>query len=366
MKSKFLDVRNCHALLPKENVGKIIHKLEACLALVNDSNTLNSSPNKSKHIIDKMVKHNQVSICKSSGRKRCYKSNIAIAIAIKYFDDSIEVKVIEEDPPIFQKAMLHIIRLYDNGSTWKIILPLQFLLKGWGDANDGYQGYVHTISHNLPRKMSIREYHKRDGWKDDFTYVGITGRNWLTRFSEHMSETKRECRYRFHKAIKDALGLENVLFSSWLEDINMTKDQAMDWEEEEVDKIASDDNGLNMIPGGYKGVKFLHKHKMIKDLDITIEEKHRATVKFIEQHPRRGIPNPFISALWESDDYCRRVIEARSDTLNFGQYIKIKALNEQGLTITQITKEVGARTERQVKDAISGKTYKSYQKLLDR
>lgn len=124
MKSRFLDTRNCHALLPKENVGKIIQKLEVCLANINDSNTLSGMPNKSRNMIDKMVKYNQLTIDKMAGKKRCYKSNLAIAIALKYFDDSIEVKEAEMEPPIFQKAMLHIIKLYDNGSTWKIILPL--------------------------------------------------------------------------------------------------------------------------------------------------------------------------------------------------------------------------------------------------
>lgn len=47
-------------------------------------------------------------------------------------------------------------------------------------------------------------------------------------------------------------------FASFLKDINLTEDEAMDWEEHCVEKIASDESGLNMIPVGKKGLQLLH------------------------------------------------------------------------------------------------------------
>lgn len=357
MKSRFLDAKNCHALLPKGNVGKIQQKLELCLEQVNDAVTINKEPNVFRNSIENMIEHNKKTKDKLRGRKRNYQCNLEIAIALNYFDDSIQVQAVESEPPIFQIALLHIIKSYDNGSTWKIILPLQYLLKGWGDANSGYQGYVHTISHKLPREMTPQELRKRDAWNNDYTYVGITGRNWIQRFSEHMSETKRECRYRFHKAIREALDMEDVLFTSWLEDINMSYEEVMNWEESEVDNIASDENGLNMIPGGFKGLKFLHKNRVINSMNITLEEREKAISKYIREHPRKGIPNPFISQLWEDDEYYLRVIEAKPKTLSRNQVRKIRSLAEEGRSISQITIEVGAINERQVKGVLTGKTY---------
>lgn len=206
--------------------------------------------------------------------------------------------------------------------------------------------------------MTPQEYSKRDAWNNDYTYVGITGRNWIQRFSEHMNETKRECRYRFHKAIREALDMKNILFSSWLENINMTKDEAMNWEEKKVDSIASDDNGLNMIPGGYKGLKELHKHRVIKSMDISLEERDIAIREYIKKHPRKGMPNPFISELWEDDEYYLRVIEARPKTLSPNQVRQIRALTEMGWSVSQITGEVNALNERQVENVLAGRTYR--------
>jgi hypothetical protein len=358
MKSRFLDIKNCHALLPKGNVGKIVQKLELCLAGVNDAAMLNNKPNLSRHCVDNMIEHNIKTKDKQKGRwKRNYPSDLEIAVALNYYDDSIHVQAVEANPPIFQMALLHIIYESDSGSVWKIILPLQFLLKGWGDANSGYQGYVHTISHNLPKGMTPKERSKRNDRADDYTYVGITGRNWIQRFSEHMKETKRECRYRFHKAIRDALNMENVLFNSWLEDINMTYEEAMNWEEIEVDKIASDWNGLNMIPGGFKGLKELHKHRLIKSLHISLEERDNAICKYIKEHPRKGIPNPFISQLWEDDEYYLRINEANPKRLSPDQVRQIRLLSKEGWSESDITIKVGALNERQVKDVLSGRAY---------
>ena len=130
MKLKFLDAKNCHALLPKGNVAKIQQKLELCLEQINGAATLNNKPNLSRNCIDNMIEHNKKTKDKLRGRNRNYRSNLEIAIALNYYDDSIQVRVVEAEPPIHQIALLHIIKSYDNGSTWKIILPLQFLLKG--------------------------------------------------------------------------------------------------------------------------------------------------------------------------------------------------------------------------------------------
>lgn len=355
MKARFLDIRNCHALLPSGNLGNILKKLEICLAQLNDNSE------QFRHHIDDMVKHNQATQGKLSGRKRCLASSLEIAIALIYKEDAINVRAAEFErlPGMkIKEAQLHIIRDYKNGSVWKTILPLQFILKGWGDANSGYQGYVHIVSKNMPRNITpqhnaIRNY-KGD---DDYYYVGLTGRNWLQRFSEHMGEIRRECRYRFHQALKESLGLEDVLFTSMLDNINMTYEEAMNWEEAEVDRIASDEVGLNMIPGGFKGLKLLHERKAITSLDVKLEERDKAIANYIRKHPREGVPNPFMSELWEDDEFYLSVNEAIPKRLTAHQVERILHFNEMGWPISKITIEVGALHDKQVKGVLKGENY---------
>jgi len=59
------------------------------------------------------------------------------------------------------------------------------------------------------------------------------------------------------------------------------------WEELNVDKIANDQYGLNMIPGGFKGLKFLHEHRIISNMNISLEEREMAIADYIKKNPRR-------------------------------------------------------------------------------
>ena len=141
-------------------------------------------------------------------------------------------------------------------------------------------------------------------------------------------------------------------------DINHEKDDAMKWEEVAVDKWASDEYGLNMIPGGYKGLRFLHEHRITNKIDISLEERDKAIAEYVRRNPRKGIPNPLIAELWEDDEYYKRINEAHPKRLSEAQVQQIRALAKAGWLVESITKEVGAIDERQVKDVVKGKTYK--------
>jgi hypothetical protein len=131
----------------------------------------------------------------------------------------------------------------------------------------------------------------------------------------------------------------------------------MDWEERNVDSVAYGPNGLNMIPGGFKGLKLLHKLRIIKSVNIDLEEREKAIEEYTRRNPRKGIPNPFISKLWEDDKYYLKVIEARPKTLSIDQVRMIRELYRSGRSVSEIVREVGALNETQVKSVIMGKTY---------
>lgn len=350
MKTKYLDKKNCHALLPQGQGSALIKRLEKCLQGINSKQgDLNGS-------IDRLITFNEKTQNRARGSQRYCRSSIDIAYVSHLSRQLINVQSIQR--PGVDPAKLHTNFVYENGMTWKTIVPLQFLLKGWGDANSGHQAYVHTISRNMSALDSPLKQHARStADEDNYYYAGITGRNWLHRFSEHIGEIRRGSGKRFHAAWRQNWGEKDAHFVSALMDINLTYEDAMKWEELEVDRIASDSYGLNMIPGGFKGLKFLHKHRMINSTSVSLEERNRAIAAYVQQNPRKGIPNPFIAELWKDDAFYLKNIEARAKTLSPDQVRAIRKLSNEGRTVAEIVASVGALNERQVKNVIAGKTY---------
>jgi len=350
MKSRFLDARNCHALLPSSQGLPTTQRLDECLHQINDHN------DKFSGLIDKLVEYNKKTINNSAGVSRLQPVPIDIAQGINIAERTIHTQALVR--PEKSPLLLNIVFEYENHASWKIVLPLQYLLKGWGDANRGYQCYVHTIARNMPQVGTVQQLIQREAdQRDNYNYVGITGRNWLLRLSEHLREINSGSRRTFYKAWRDNLGIKDVLYISQLSDINLEYEDAMNWEEIFVDKIASGPNGLNMIPGGFKGLKFLHQLRITDKINVSIEDRDKAIGEYIRQNPRKGIPNPFISELWENDDYYLRVIEARPKTLSVDQVKKIRELGKMGWPVSQIANEVKALNETQVKNVLAGKTY---------
>ena len=261
MKTKYLDVKNCHELLPKSPGAQFIQRLEICLAGINES----KSP--SRGAIDLLIERNRNTLNGPRGSGRLCISPVEISQTFIVAESGIQTDAVMR-PPI-RPALVHTNIEYSNGLVWKTLIPLQFLLKGWGDAASGHQCYVHSISQNMQAMESIEgRIARRLADSDDYYYVGITGRNWLLRLGEHLGEMHRGSRKNFHAMWRDSLGLKDVVFSSALRQVNLSYEQAMNWEEEGVKHIAYGPNGLNMIPGGFAGLKYLHKLGIIAQTNI--------------------------------------------------------------------------------------------------
>ncbi|MEO1035249.1 MAG: hypothetical protein AAFX44_06775 [Pseudomonadota bacterium] len=351
MKTRFLDARNCHALMPLGHGLALIQRLEVCLGQVNDSD------GPLKGAIDGLIKRNKNMRSHGGGSSRLVASPVAVAQLSDVETGWINTRA--QPSPFPGPAYLHTIQEYGEGLAWKTIIPLQFLLKGWGDANSGYQCYVHTISENLGKAKTVEDWRERiQADADDYYYVGITGRNWLLRLGEHISEMHRGSRKRFHAAWRESLGLKDVLFVSSLLDVNLTFEEAMDWEELHVDKYAYGPYGLNMIPGGFKGLRHLHEHGVIARQDISLEERENAIAEYQRISPRKGVPNPFIAELWKDDDHYLRVNDANPKRLSASQVLEIRRLAAGGHSPEEITNTVGALNVVQVRNVIVGKTYR--------
>jgi hypothetical protein len=349
MKYRFVDAHNCDCLLPPRREISIARILDQYLG-----REVNDVAGEMNGCVDRLIQHNQRTAGKQRGPLRLCNSPIEIVMVFDIAKK--DAKVSGYQRPTKDKARFHTVFKFENGVTWKTVIPLQFLLKGWGDANRGHQCYVHTIAHNISEVRSYEDMVAReeDGHQD-FPYVGITGRNWLLRLGEHMREMNRGSRKRFHAAWRESLGVEDVHFISELKAINLNFDEAMNWEEYAVDRVS--ETRLNMIPGGFKGIRFLHEHRVIDRTDIGLEERDKAIAEYIRQNPRKGVPNPFIAELWKDDAFYLNYIESRPKTLTPDQVRAIRELASQGMPVAEIAEEVDALNEIQVRNVISGRYY---------
>lgn len=340
-------------MLPPTRGLSVINRLEECLC------GLNSSPGQLNGAIDRLVRNNIETAHSNSAMNRLVPSPVAISQEYDLRSRIIHTQSILH--PANHPARLFTIFGYDGGTVYRTLVPLQFLLKGWGDAEEGYQGYVHSISKNVRGLSPTDTLEQVARNADSYYYVGITGRNWLQRLEEHFNEARAGSRRWFYEAWRDLTGEDSVHFLATLSVVNLSYDDAMNWEESMVDRIAWDEWGLNMIPGGFKGIRLLHQHRLLKSSTPSLEEREAAIRKFTTQSPLRGRPNPFVAEAWKSEEHYLRFIESNEKMLNAAQVREIRRLHADGLSADEIVKEVNARSLQQVANVIVGRTYRRVQ-----
>jgi hypothetical protein len=98
-------------------------------------------------------------------------------------------------------------------------------------------------------------------------YYGITSRHWLHRLKEHVAAANGGSPLLFHRALRDQLK-GAARFQHTIIAAGLTKDEAYDVEEYLVAKYSLAANfrdGLNMIPGGYEGLRRLHERGLLAE-----------------------------------------------------------------------------------------------------
>lgn len=242
-------------------------------------------------------------------------------------------------PPHERRVVFHLVHNELDGTQWTISFPVQVVMKGFPSIEDGYVGYCHGIalvdSEGKPSDVQ-------------HNYIGITKRNWLQRTSEHFYEVRSGSNKTFHAAWRRYVGRNDVHLMSELIVVNHTFEQIMAWEEYKVDRQMAAGTSLNMIPGGFKGMKFLYERKLTKSASVTPEERDAGVRKYQALNPRAGIPNLLISRLWKSAEYAEQVICKPDGRLSPEQIRKIRELNDLSVPIEKITSLVGAKNQLQV------------------
>ncbi|WP_238543985.1 hypothetical protein [Pseudomonas sp. GM21] len=240
-------------------------------------------------------------------------------------------------------------------------VPVQCVLKGWGNVENGHMIYEHNIS-----AMDFAEQQFESA-----SYIGLTSRNWQTRYKEHQRDALTGSELIFHTSLRKVFNCDSFVQSglgnfelvrkgavllSELQYVNLSYEEAMQVEEKMVERTLYP-KGLNMIPGGFAGFQFLHKLGFLNRSQVSVDERDKAASKYLLDKASGPRLAPWVKEKWADDQFYEQVIFKRSNTLNRDQILSIRKYgNEWGFDPDLIANLVGAN-DRQVRDVLSGKYY---------
>jgi hypothetical protein len=314
-------------------------------------------------------------------------------LKISMLHKSTDYKIVfnyDEKPPSQYKGSHLVVGFYQKKVLNTFIIPLEYLL-GFNlksTLREGsYQLYSHTILSSDNQAVMNRQM-KNSGknnyqksfqeayQKNSLAYVGITKQTWQKRYRQHCLDMERGSNLRFHRALRGEFCQIGVI-EHIVERAGLTEKQALEIEEGEVEKRSLHSlypNGLNMIPGGYAGLKFVHNfssrtgYKLKTDITADNLETVLADVQrhTLNAHLNSGISNRIngaIARLWAVDIYFR--INATTKQRNRFSFEQIQAARiwyASGWPKEKIlenlrkidTKKVGMD---QLEQLLAGKTY---------
>ncbi|MGE6196766.1 hypothetical protein ACLH0M_14745 [Aeromonas media] len=250
-------------------------------------------------------------------------------------------------PKTERRVVFHLNHHEIDGTMWSISFPIQVVMKGFQFIEDGCIGYCHGISLLGDEASSFGQRN----------YCGVTKRDWLKRMGEHFRAIRNGSNKLFHSAWRQFVGRSDVHLISELIVVNHTFEEIMAWEEWVVDREMAAGTSLNMIPGGFKGMKFLHEHRLTLSERVSLEERDAGTLQYQAANSRAGIPNLLISELWNDQAYAESVICGAEGRLSVDQVRRIRQLNDSGVSIEKIVEATSAKNKLQVERVLSGLTY---------
>lgn len=264
--------------------------------------------------------------------------------------------------PGHHRAVLHLYKAMFKGHIWRISIPIQYLMKGFPLKPNGHMGYYHSIVVQHPDSY-LSEWTEKNGTLEGipeeprYDYVGITSRSWLVRMKEHIRGIETGENKAFYNAWRHFTKDERVMFMSELIVANQSYDDIMNWEEARVDVEMEAGRALNMIPGGFKGIRELHKLALLSRDRPSLKERQAAIDAAERANPRRGVPNLLMAELWKDDDYAAKIICGADGRLSVDQVRSARDLNEMGVPVEKIAEKIGALNVAQVTRLLEGQTY---------
>lgn len=152
-----------------------------------------------------------------------------------------------------------------------------------------------------PQKYTL--YHVRfmvdSSWIDEISseplrrgYIGITGRNPFVRLGEHRRDAMRGAGHLLHKTWRSLEETGHVYVPVF--QINAFADtlgEIYEKEELAVEKTTLAPKGLNVIPGGYAGIRMLHQLRLVdgEDRQVGVDDRDAALAR-LEGRQAPGSP----------------------------------------------------------------------------
>lgn len=194
--------------------------------------------------------------------------------------------------------------------------------------------------------------------EDGYFYVGVTTRSWQTRWSEHRRAIESGSPLLFHRKLREELDAARVTYIHHkVMAITDDLEALYSGEERLVEGHWSDTRRLNMIPGGKSGLRYLREHGLLNAGVVPLpDERDRIVATWLHDHPRKGLPAPWVAERWRDDAWAVAQICGREDRLSVEQVRAIRELAELH-PVEEIAGRIGARNADQVQRVIDGKTY---------
>jgi hypothetical protein len=296
----------------------------------------------------------------------------------------------DEKPPSQYKGSHLIVGFYQEKVLHTFIVPLAYLL-GFDIKRvlheGAYQLYSHTILSSDNQAMmdgqmkdsvknNYRKPFQQAYQKNSLIYVGITKQTWQKRYRQHCFDMERGSNLRFHRALRGEFCQIGVI-EHIVERVGLTEKQALEIEESEVEKRSLHSlypNGLNMIPGGKAGLKYVHNYASrtgykldreitVDNLETVLTDVQRHTFrKHIDSGTAQRV-NAEIARLWAVDIYFR--INATTKQRNRFSFEQIQAARiwyASGWSMDKILEnlrkiDVKKVSMEQLEQLLAGKTY---------
>lgn len=193
---------------------------------------------------------------------------------------------------------------------------------------------------------------------DGYFYVGVTTRSWQKRWTEHKYAIETGSPLLFHRKFREEAERGKVTYIHH-KVMGITDDLEQLYEAEEflIEGHWSDKRRLNMIPGGKSGLRYLRENGLLKKSVIPMpDDRVQIIRKWLDEHPRKGLPAPWVAEKWRDNEWAVAQICNREDRLSVEQVRAIRELSKEH-SAEEIFDRIGAKNIDQIKRVLIGQTY---------
>ncbi|MGR4872221.1 hypothetical protein ACIPRI_25505 [Variovorax sp. LARHSF232] len=221
---------------------------------------------------------------------------------------------------------------------------------------------VPSARHFSSQRFTLYQHIFGDGHEypdDGLFYIGMTARDWKTRWAEHLRAINKGSQLIFHREYRSRIARQRLTYVHHkVMGVAPTLERLQELEEAIVRGHWEDARRLNMIPGGKAGLDYMRAHGMLSTGPLATPEGAEQMLRsWLRENPRKGLPAPWISELWKTDEYALSVICGPEGRLSVDQVRIIRELARRGDRFEAICAEVGALNVQQVRRVVQGLTY---------